>query len=45
MTADKILVLDDGELSAIGTHEELLKSSPLYMEIYSSQFGSEVNAI
>ena len=45
MTADKILVLDDGELSAIGTHEELLEASPLYKEIYSSQFGKEVAAI
>ena len=42
MTADKILVLDDGSLSAVGTHEELLKSSPLYKEIYESQFGKEV---
>ena len=42
MTADKILVLDDGTLSAVGTHEELLKSSPLYKEIYESQFGKEV---
>ncbi len=45
MTADKILVLDDGELSAIGTHEELLSSSPLYKEIYESQFGKEVATI
>ena len=42
MTADKILVLDDGKLSAIGTHAELLSASPLYREIYESQFGKEV---
>ena len=41
MHADKILVLDDGELSAIGTHEELLKSSDIYREIYETQFGEE----
>lgn len=44
MTADKILLLDDGNLSAVGTHEELLSSSPLYREIYESQFGKEVAA-
>lgn len=42
MHADKILVLDDGELSGIGTHEELLKSCTVYQEIYNSQFKSEV---
>ncbi|MBO5371632.1 MAG: ABC transporter ATP-binding protein [Lachnospiraceae bacterium] len=36
--ADQILVLDDGELSGIGTHEELLKSCETYQEIYYSQF-------
>ena len=41
MSADKILVLDDGKLSASGTHSELLSSSPLYKEIYESQFGKE----
>lgn len=42
MHADNILVLDDGEISAMGTHEELLKSSPVYREIYDSQFKKEV---
>ena len=41
MHADKILVLDDGECVAVGTHEELLKSSKLYLEIYETQFGTE----
>ena len=42
--ADKILVLDDGQLSARGTHEELLKTSPVYGEICRSQIKQEVNA-
>ena len=36
--ADKILVLEDGELAGIGTHEELLDSCEVYQEIYYSQF-------
>lgn len=36
--ADQILVLDDGALAGIGTHEELLESCPVYQEIYQSQF-------
>ena len=35
--ADKIIVLDDGAVSAIGTHEELLKNSEIYREVYESQ--------
>ncbi|MGN0490444.1 ABC transporter ATP-binding protein [Ruminococcus sp.] len=35
--ADKIIVMDDGEISAIGTHEQLVNSSPIYSEIYSAQ--------
>ena len=37
--ADKIIVLDDGKISAYGTHEELLQSSPIYASIYESQTG------
>ena len=36
--ADKILVLDDGKLVGVGTHEELLKNCSVYKEIYDSQF-------
>lgn len=35
--ADRIAVLDNGRISAIGTHEELLRSSEIYREIYRSQ--------
>lgn len=37
--ADQIIVLDDGEVSSIGTHDELLANCPIYKEIYESQFG------
>lgn len=35
--ADKIIVMDDGMIAASGTHEELLKTSTIYQEIYQSQ--------
>ena len=35
--ADQILVLDNGKVSAIGTHETLLKTSPQYRETYLAQ--------
>ena len=38
MYADKIIVLDDGNVAGIGTHDELLKSCEVYQEIYYSQF-------
>ncbi len=41
MYADKIIVLDDGECTDIGTHEELLARSPIYREIYESQYKKE----
>ena len=41
MHADKILVLDEGRLAAEGTHEELLKISPIYQEIYQTQRAKE----
>ncbi len=37
MHADQIIILDDGHLHAIGTHEELLRTNPIYQEIYESQ--------
>ena len=35
--ADRIMVLDNGEISAMGTHKELLKASDIYRDIYHSQ--------
>ena len=40
--ADQILVLDDGQLVGIGTHDSLLESCDVYQEIYYSQFPREV---
>lgn len=37
MSADKIIVMDDGEIVGIGTHSQLLDSCSIYQEIYSSQ--------
>lgn len=39
--ADQILVLDKGQLAAKGTHEELQRTSELYMEILETQFGKD----
>jgi len=40
--ADKILVVDEGQVVAQGTHHQLMKSSPVYQEIYASQLGEGV---
>lgn len=37
--ADKIIVLDGGKIAAMGTHDELLKTSDIYREVYESQKG------
>ena len=39
LNCDEILVMDDGEIIARGTHEELLENSPEYAEIYRTQMG------
>ncbi|MDO5299312.1 MAG: ABC transporter ATP-binding protein, partial [Clostridia bacterium] len=39
--ADKIIVLEDGHVAGMGTHDELLASCSVYQEIYSSQFKQE----
>ena len=38
MQADQILVMDDGALAGVGSHEELLENNNVYQEIYYSQF-------
>ena len=40
LTADQIIVLDHGQISASGTHQDLLTQSPIYQEIYKSQMGN-----
>lgn len=41
MSADRILLMDQGEILALGTHEQLLNESELYRSIVESQFGKE----
>jgi len=44
INADKIVVLDDGKIAGIGTHEELMKNCVTYSEIYYSQMDKKVTA-
>ncbi|TFG72997.1 MAG: ABC transporter ATP-binding protein [Anaerolineales bacterium] len=45
LNADKILVLDGGEIAAQGSHDDLMLSSSIYREIYDSQLGNGVTAL
>lgn len=44
INADKIIVLDDGKIAGIGTHDELMKKCATYSEIYYSQMDKKVTA-
>lgn len=41
--SDKIIVLDEGKIAGIGTHEQLIKDNLVYQEIVASQEGQEVS--
>ena len=43
MSCDRILVLDEGKLSDIGTHDELMSRSHIYRDVYDSQMKQEVS--
>jgi len=45
LNADKILVLDKGQVVASGKHEELMENSPIYAEIYNSQLVGDVTDV
>jgi len=42
LSADRIVLLDEGRVAAVGSHSSLLAGSPLYKEIYDSQLGDDV---
>ncbi|WP_338000564.1 hypothetical protein [Sporolactobacillus sp. CQH2019] len=41
MNADRIIVLDNGAVAGMGTHQELIKNCRVYQDIVSSQFSKE----
>ena len=44
MNTDQIIILDDGKVHAVGTHQQLLEHDPIYQEIYASQMkGGELH--
>jgi len=44
LNLDRIILLENGEIIAQGSHDELMASSPMYQEIYESQLGNDVLA-
>jgi len=44
MDADKIIVIEDGTIAGIGTHQELLETCRYYREVVESQTGEKINA-
>ena len=44
-SADKIILLDNGEIIGTGTHNELMKNNPVYQEIYNSQLLQKENEL
>lgn len=42
MNADKIIILDEGRIVGLGTHQDLIRENPIYQEIYKSQIDEEV---
>ena len=45
MSCDRVAVLDEGRLSDVGTHEELMKRSTIYKDVYESQMREEAEDI
>ena len=43
LACDRIVVLDEGSLSDVGTHEELMQRSRIYRDVYDSQMRQEAN--